>query len=197
MIASLNGKIIDKSGTELILECSGVGYLVSAPTNEIEKMPDIGSSIFLHIHTSVKEDDISLFGFLRKDTRSLFRLLISISGIGPKSALGILSSLEPSEFHRYITQNNILGLTKLPGVGKKTAERLVVELKDKILSYAGEVNAEFDKFDNSANEAIQALMALGYNKNRSELLVKKSQERINSNKVEDLIRESLKIAMSK
>ena len=164
MIGWLNGQIVDKQQPgKLVLDVNGVGYDVETSLNTFFQLEHTKSNIVLHIHTVVREDALLLYGFLDKDERSLFRALIKVNGIGPKSAIAILSSISPAEFVQCIQQENAALLTKLPGIGKKTAERLVIEMKDKIK------NKGKAFFGSSASlgcglvaDAINALMNLGY-----------------------------------
>ncbi len=137
MIASLTGKILYKSPEKLILEVNGVGYEVFFSESCLRKLPEIGQEIFLHIHTHVREDALNLFGFHDVEEKEAFLLLLTVSGIGPKLALAILSGIGPGEFARAVIAEDITRLTRLSGVGKKKAERLCLELKDKVQVIAG------------------------------------------------------------
>ena len=132
MIASLSGKILYKFPEKLIVDVNGVGYEVFLPVSSFRKLPEIGQKIFLHIHTYVREDTLTLFGFHDPDEKEMFLLLMTVSGIGPKLALAILSGIEPGEFVQAVVSEDISRLTGLSGVGKKKAERLCLELKDKV-----------------------------------------------------------------
>jgi Holliday junction DNA helicase RuvA len=132
MIAYLNGKLLTKATNTAIIDVAGVGYEVQIPLSTYYEMGEIGNVIALYIHTHVREDAIQLFGFRRPLEKELFLRLISISGVGPKLALTLLSGLNPDELVRAIAGNNLVQLTAIPGVGRKTAERLVIELRDKL-----------------------------------------------------------------
>ena len=137
MIGWLKGQIIDKREPgRLVLDVSGVGYDVETSLPVFFEVESHTDAISLHIHTIVREDAIILYGFLTLEERSLFRALIRVNGVGPKLAISILSSIRPEEFVRCIQQENAMLLTKLPGIGKKTAERLVVEMKDRLNIHA-------------------------------------------------------------
>lgn len=165
MIGYICGKVTDFEKQACFIETSGIGYRVFISNIDKEKI-HIGDSIKLHTYMAVREDDIQLYGFLKKDDYDLFMLLISISKIGPKVAMGILSSIDKNSFCNAVRKKSITTLTKLPGIGKKTAERLVLELKDKI----GDVEVEELKGTNHAvsvnheikDEALLILKSLGY-----------------------------------
>ncbi|MFC3909376.1 Holliday junction branch migration protein RuvA [Legionella dresdenensis] len=198
MIGWLSGKIVDKQHPgKVVLSVNGVGYDVetSIPTFfQLESQPD---AINLHIHTIVREDALLLYGFLDKQERALFRALIKVNGVGPKVAMGILSSATPAEFVQLINQQNTLFLTRLPGIGKKTAERLVIEMKDSIQNiFENELIIEHPQPVNSAqrdqDEAISALEALGYKRPEAVKAVKKVDDG-NNKGCEQLIRQALQI----
>jgi Holliday junction DNA helicase RuvA len=166
MIASLTGILKFKSPTEIVIDVHGVGYTVSIPLSTYEKLGDVDTSISLLTHFHVREDAMQLFGFISHDERRLFKLLISVSGIGPKIAQGILSGMNVEELKSHLLHGNVAALTAIPGVGKKTAERLILELRDKVgkatadaepISALGMASAAMHA------EALQALTSLGYN----------------------------------
>ena len=165
MIAQLTGKIVQKSPTEIILDVQGVGYLVNVSLTTSEKLKESDNSIKLLTYLHVREDAMQLYGFATEAERELFRLLISVSGIGPKMAQGILSGLSPTELREAIITGNLIALTSISGVGKKTAERIILELRSKL----GKI--EFSEATESApsssqlkvrSEALVGLMSLGY-----------------------------------
>ena len=193
MIGWLNGQSVDKQQPgKLVLDVNGVGYDVETSLNTFFQLEHTKSNIALHIHTVVREDALLLYGFLDKDERSLFRALIKVNGIGPKSAIAILSSISPAEFVQCIQQENAALLTKLPGIGKKTAERLVVEMRDSMKQFTGsnEVNIQSPAV-RSQDEAISALEALGYKLQDANKVVNKIDD--GSKTCEQLIREALQI----
>jgi holliday junction DNA helicase RuvA len=169
MIGRLRGKLLNKHPPELLLDVMGVGYEVEAPMSTFYQLPEVGEEVVLHTHLVVREDAQLLYGFYSLAERRLFRSLIRINGVGPKLALTILSGINADEFSRAIFDNDVAALTRLPGVGKKTAERLVVELRDKLdagvipsmgaHSGAGPASAEAS---NPVSDAVSALIALGY-----------------------------------
>jgi len=165
MIGFLRGKLVVKQPPVLLIDVNGVGYEVEAPMTTFYDLPETGVEITLHTHLVVREDAHILFGFLRLSDRALFRSLIKISGVGPRMALAILSGMSADAFVRCIQDNNTAALTRVPGVGKKTAERLVVELRDNI-GKAGVAGADMAVASagpaNAVEEAVSALIALGY-----------------------------------
>ncbi|MFA5018558.1 MAG: Holliday junction branch migration protein RuvA [Methylobacter sp.] len=171
MIGFLRGKLAHKSPPFLMLDVNGVGYEVEAPMTTFYDLPAIGSEIILHTHLVVREDAHILFGFSTEADRSMFRTLIKVNGVGPKLALTILSGQSAEEFHRCIHNNDTQALVRLPGVGKKTAERLVIEMRDRLpdltesFDSGGTSVAGVDKIqpvNNPKQEAISALCSLGY-----------------------------------
>ncbi|MGZ4969131.1 MAG: Holliday junction branch migration protein RuvA [Methylobacter sp.] len=171
MIGFLRGKLVFKAPPLLVLDVNGVGYEVEAPMTTFYNLPAVGAEIILHTHLVVREDAHILFGFSTEDDRSMFRTLIKVNGVGPKLALTILSGQSAEEFHRCIHNNDTQALVRLPGVGKKTAERLVIEMRDRLPELSNspdssEVSvAGVDRVSPSNNpkqEAISALCSLGY-----------------------------------
>src|SRR5437773_6078420 len=134
MIAHLRGKLISRHPNQVIVETMGVGYDVTISVPTFSELPSLGSDVSLHIHTHVREDQIALYGFLRPEEKELFEKLITVSGIGPKLAITILSGMPADEMVNAIRGNDLARLTKIPGIGKKTAERMVLELRDKLPS---------------------------------------------------------------
>lgn len=198
MIGWLKGRILDKQQPgKLVVDVNGVGYDVETSLQTFFQLDGQAStdSVGLHIHTIVREDALLLYGFLDKQERTLFRALIKVNGVGPKVAMGILSSVTPSEFTQSITSQNITFLTRLPGIGKKTAERLLIEMKDSILNLAQEVSIDLSTHVNSAiheqNEAISALESLGYKQQDAIKVIKKIDD--GSKSCEQLIRQALQL----
>ena len=168
MIGFLRGKLAFKAPPLLMLDVNGVGYEVEAPMTTFYNLPAIGSEIMLHTHLVVREDAHILFGFSTEADRSMFRTLIKVNGVGPKLALTILSGQSAEEFHRCIHNNDTQALVRLPGVGKKTAERLVIEMRDRLPNMSDLVDSSVTNIDkvrqanNPKQEAISALCSLGY-----------------------------------
>lgn len=200
MIAQLRGTLVAKTSTEIVVDCSGVGYLVSVSMATSAQLPDPGQPTTILTLMSVREDAIQLFGFSSETEREVFQLLTAISGIGPKIALGILSSIALADLREVILRNDLAQLQKLPGIGKKTAERIMIELRDKIGAVrapSGEQQeASATRFD-ARQEAIAALAALGYTKQAAEKAVRQViiAEPDTALSVDTLIRKALRLGM--
>lgn len=168
MIGRLKGSLLEKQAPRLLLDVRGVGYEIDAPMTTFYELPETGSEVILHIHFVVREDAQLLYGFLRETDRALFRALIRISGVGPKMALAILSGMSADECVRCVQNGDSAALTRIPGVGKKTAERLVVEMKDRVKDWRSmALSSEFAKqavipASDVVRDAVSALVALGY-----------------------------------
>ncbi|TRW98537.1 Holliday junction branch migration protein RuvA [Candidatus Methylobacter oryzae] len=170
MIGFLRGKLVLKAPPSLVLDVNGVGYEVEAPMTTFYNLPAIGAEIMLHTHLVVREDAHILFGFSTDADRSMFRTLIKVNGVGPKLALTILSGQSAEEFHRCIHNNDTQALVRLPGVGKKTAERLVIEMRDRLPDLVDLVDSvgsplmsgTAPSLNSPKQEAISALCSLGY-----------------------------------
>ena len=168
MIGFLRGKLAFKAPPLLMLDVNGVGYEVEAPMTTFYNLPAIGAEIMLHTHLVVREDAHILFGFSTEADRSMFRTLIKVNGVGPKLALTILSGQSAEEFHRCIHNNDTQALVRLPGVGKKTAERLIIEMRDRLPDLGDAVGSsvisvdQSQRVNNPKQEAISALCSLGY-----------------------------------
>jgi Holliday junction DNA helicase RuvA len=197
MIATLTGILKFKSPTEILVEVHGIGYTISIPLSTYEKLGDLGSSVSLLTYFHVREDAMLLFGFSTEEERRLFKLLISVSGIGPKIAQSTLSGMNVEELKSHIVGGNVNALMAIPGVGKKTAERLIVELRDK----AGKTPTESEPISVIGMataamriEALQALTSLGYNQQIAEkairLVVKEAEGSTIS--LEELIKRALR-----
>ncbi len=161
MIAHLRGKLLAKRPNQAIVETSGVGYEVAISVPTFSDLPVVGSEVALHIHTHVREDLIALYGFLRPGEKGLFEKLITVSGIGPKLAITILSGMAADEMTGAIRGNDVAKLTRIPGIGKKTAERMVLELRDKLPQAAGET-AAIPAVSPVEEDVLSALINLGY-----------------------------------
>ncbi|MCO4785941.1 Holliday junction branch migration protein RuvA [Marinomonas atlantica] len=195
MIGRIVGTLIEKTPPELLVDVGGVGYEIMASMSTIYELPQIGHSVILHTHFQVKEDAQSLYGFATKDERALFRILIKVNGIGPKMALSVLSSMNPPELITAVQESQIDSLTKVPGVGKRTAERLVVELRDKLGTAAKqdlftERSVVTQVQADPRQEAEAALISLGYKpQEAARMIAKLPKDESNS---ESLIRAALK-----
>ena len=171
MIAHLRGRLIAKHPNQAIVEAGGVGYDVTISVPTFSDLPPVGSDVALHVHTHVREDSIALYGFLRVAEKQLFEKLISVSGIGPKLAITILSGMAADEMVGAIRGNDVARLTRIPGIGKKTAERLVLELRDKLpAATAGEAPAG-PAMSAIEQDVLSALMNLGYQRAAAEKAV--------------------------
>lgn len=193
MIGRLRGTLVEKRPPWLMLDVNGVGYELEVPLSVFPDLPNVGENLTLITHLQIKEDGHSLYGFLRKSERELFRTLLKVSGIGGRMALAILSGASPEQFATQIQENNVSALTRVPGIGKKTAERLVVELRDKLdapgLGLPALATGEVPAL-NEAGEAQAALQALGYKPQEAALMIKKVLEPGLS--TEELIRRALR-----
>ena len=203
MIACLKGELFHKTPEKVIVMVGGVGYEVFLSASSLERMPPLGEEVFLYSYTHVREDILSLFGFMDADEKEMFLLLISVSGVGPKLALGILSGIRPNDLAMAIASKDVTRLTGLSGVGKKTAARLCLDLKDKVgfIATGGDGLPDFETEDKAAgsveSDVISALVNLGYPQNRavnSLVAVKRrlEPEKLSDMRVEDLIRETLR-----
>lgn len=197
MIGWLSGQIVDKNQLgKLVVDVNGVGYDVETSLQTFFQLESHQGAIGLHIHTVVREDALLLYGFLDKLERALFRALIKVNGVGPKMAMTILSSIKPEEFIQCINQQNTHYLTKLPGIGKKTAERLVIEMKDSINQF-GQAEATSPNIATrlgdmrEQEEAISALEALGYKRQEASKVINKIAD--GQKTCEQLIRQALQI----
>ncbi|MHB8579291.1 MAG: Holliday junction branch migration protein RuvA [Ignavibacteriaceae bacterium] len=188
MIGFLKGNIISAKPTKLLLDVNGVGYLVNISINTFEKIHG-EKSASLFIHTNVKEDSITLFGFSTESEKEMFELLISVNGIGPKIALSILSGIKIDDLKRAIQSADISRIVAVPGIGRKTAERLVLELKSKVDQVAEEGGEEISF--SIKNEAVAALTTLGYNSKIAENTVRNILTSFPDAPLEELIKKSL------
>ena len=197
MIAYVKGILENKSNDYVVVDVSGIGYKVYMSETGMDKLGDIGDIVKIHTYYRVREDDISLFGFNTAEELRMFELLISVSGVGAKTALVMLSCVTPSEFAIAVITNDISKLKKIPGIGAKSAQRIILELKDK-LKKDENVNKTEDvkvkeavKDDNNILDAINALQVLGYNRKEIEKAIEKIDTQDMS--VEDIIKKGLVI----
>ncbi|HNV79679.1 MAG TPA: Holliday junction branch migration protein RuvA [Thermomonas sp.] len=163
MIGRLKGILIHKAPPWLVVDVQGVGYELEAPMSTFYDLPEVGREVFLFVHHAQKEDSVSLYGFLRESERRLFRDVQKVSGIGAKIALAVLSGVSVDEFARLLQASDVSALTRIPGIGKKTAERMVVELRDRAAGMATGLPSGVAALPNDPlSEAITALQSLGY-----------------------------------
>jgi Holliday junction DNA helicase RuvA len=170
MIASLNGLLAQKSPDAVIVDVHGVGYKVAVSLNSFARLPSVGDKVLLHVHTAVREDDIALFGFTDESEKKVFLKLIGVNGIGPKLALTILSGIAPADLIEALHREDLVRLTAIPGVGRKTAERMILDLKDKLKELLSDDRARPMPMGPRGllEEAASALVNLGYNRNLAE-----------------------------
>jgi Holliday junction DNA helicase RuvA len=197
MIASLTGILKSKSPTEILIDVNGVGYSVTIPLSTYEKLGEVESQVTLLTHLHIREDAMQLFGFASPDERFFFKLLITVNGIGPKIAQGILSGITVADLKQHIAQENISALTAIPGVGRKTAERLIIELRDKIgkidVTSSGAMTIQGEDGD-LRQEALLALTSLGYNRPFAEKALRQVLAETKGEKpsLQDLIKRALR-----
>lgn len=196
MFAYIKGSLEMKLVDSVVVETNNIGYKIYMAQNAIEKCGNIGDIVKIHTHYHVREDNISLYGFITEEELRMFELLISVSGIGAKSALTILANIEPHSFALAIITNDEARLVKIPGLGKKTAQRMILELRDKMKKIeledvAGDKEIDVTSANENTLEAISALSVLGYNKKEIEKAFEK--EDLSGLSVEDIIRKGLNI----
>ena len=194
MIAHLRGKLISKHPNQAVIETAGVGYdvVISVPT--FTELPEAGREVALHIHTHVREDALALYGFLRADEKRLFERLIAVSGIGPKLAITILSGMPTDQMVAAIRGNDAALLTRIPGIGRKTAERMVLELRDKLEAFAATPSAPVAT--PVEEDVLSALMNLGYGRPAAERALSAAARNGKSSSFDALFRDAL-AALSK
>ena len=190
MIGYLHGKIISKKPTKLLLDVGGVGYLVNISINTFEKLSD-KTEVSLFTHLSVREDAMDLYGFFSVAEKEMFELLIGVSGIGPKSAQSILSGIQIDDLKDALKAGNVSRLISIPGIGRKTAERLMIELRDKIDSVSETGETVSFGVSTVRGDAIAALVNLGYNQKIAERAVRAVTDKSPNISIEDLIKEAL------
>ena len=191
MIAHLRGRLLTKRPNQAIVEAGGVGYDVTISVPTFSDLPGAGSEVALHIHTHVREDQIALYGFLRPEEKQLFEKLITVSGIGPKLAITILSGMAADEMVGAIRGNDIARLTRIPGIGKKTAERMVLELRDKLPpAGVGEVPAA-PTMTAMEEDVLSALVNLGYQRPAAERALASVAKNAKGESFEVMFREAL------
>ena len=198
MIAHINGLIFKKTTQSVIIEANGIGYEIFVPLSTFYTLPEKDERVNLHIYTHVREDALVLFGFQTKLEKDLFLMLIAVSGIGPKLATNILSGIGPRELLEAMARGDALRLQAIPGVGKKTAERIALELKDRALKVLGQEDLPPlpsvegpDKV--LVDDALSALLNLGYSSKAANMAIEKARSKVTELTLEGLIREALKL----
>ncbi len=196
MFNYISGKLISKNPTNIVIESNGIGYQLNISLNTFQKLPEPESQVKIFTVLIPREDSIQLYGFYDEDEKFMFDQLLSISGIGPKVAQSILSGITADELREYIIQGNSLALTHIPGVGRKTAERMIVELKDKLMKITPPDKVITKDFEDIRIQAYQALVTLGYQKQIAEKAIRAALNEIKTNNeelsIENLIKKSLK-----
>ncbi len=196
MISHLRGTLLEKHPNQVTIDVQGVGYEVTIPVSAYSSLPEQGAVVKLHIYMHVREDILALFGFLTKEDKALFEKLIAVSGIGPKLAITALSGLTSEDLRSAIRTGAVEQLVRIPGVGKKTAERMVLELRDKMgpASHAeAAAGTSTGPFSSSEEDVISALMNFGASRAAAEAAVTKARSTNESNEFDDLFRRALKL----
>ena len=192
MIAHIQGRLVEKTPTEVVIDCNGVGYHINISLHTFSLIPD-SENLKLYIFLQIKEDSHSLFGFVEKQERELFKLLLSVSGVGASTARTMLSSLAPAQIIQAIAANDVTTIQSMKGIGAKTAERIIIDLRDKVQKFeiSGEENVGF--IDNKIKEeSLSALEVLGIPKKMSEKIADRILKQSPDIQVEDLIKQILK-----
>lgn len=192
MIGSIRGRLTYKQAPQIVVECSGVGYEVETPLSTFLELPQNGADLFLYTHLLVREDAQILYGFSTEDERLMFRTLLKVNRVGAKLALGILSTMTANDFRRCVELEDTTSLSRIPGVGKKTAERLIIEMRDRIgaVTPAGGKATPLTVEASARNEAIDALVTLGYKPREVQKLISKLD--VEDKSAEDIIRMALR-----
>lgn len=192
MIGFLKGTLVSKRPPSLTIDVAGVGYEVDAPMSTFYQLPEIGQPLKLVTHLLVREDAHSLYGFMTESERELFRNLLKVTGVGARTALGVLSGMSVESFHQCVREKNVASLMKIPGIGRKTADRLVLEMADRVPKQAEDATEVEVRPATPASEALEALLTLGYKALEAKKMLKGLDvERLQT---EELIREALRRA---
>ncbi|MFL9837166.1 Holliday junction branch migration protein RuvA [Flavobacterium sp. ST-75] len=191
MIAHLQGRLVEKTPTEVVIDCNGVGYQVNISLHTFSLLPD-SENIRLYTFLQVKEDAHTLFGFIEKAERELFKLLISVSGVGAGTARTMLSSLEPKQIINAIASGDVATIQSIKGIGAKTAQRVILDLKDKVLKVYDLGEVSVSGYNTNKDEALSALEVLGFNKKAAEKVVDKIVRENPDVTVETIIKQALK-----
>ena len=197
MIAHIQGRLHFKSPEHLIIDVDGIGYQVHVPLTTFYELPDVGNTVALHIHTHVREDALQLYGFQAQEEKALFIRLMGVAGIGPRLAVNILSGISPAELAESLLQGDLPRLTSIPGVGRKTAERIMLEMRDKLPALAADRDTALSVKNAAAeaviNDAVSALVNLGYKKGVAQRAIDQAQQRLQGEMtIERLLKESLR-----
>jgi len=199
MIAYLNGTLLSREADEAVVVCAGVGYLVRLPAPVADGLGPTGQNVSLFVHTVVKDDALDLYGFASARERALFQLLLGVPNVGPKLGLLIMSSVPPAALSKAVQQGDLTALTRVKGIGKKTAEALLFHLKDRALAIAAtaaeglEPSPSTERKPPVDDELVSALLALGYKPGHAEVAAGRARERLPAGDLDPLLREALKV----
>ena len=195
MIGSLRGRLVSKLAPQIVIECNGIGYEIEAPMSTFLVLPKIDSDLFLYTHLLIREDAQILYGFSTEDERLMFRSLLKVNRVGAKLALGVLSAMSTNDFSRCVELEDTTSISKIPGVGKKTAERLIIEMRDRINAITPSATraASIGVEASARSEAMDAMIALGYKSKEVNNLIAKLD--IEGKSAEDIIRLALRQAV--
>jgi len=191
MITHLKGRLVEKNPTDVVIDCNGIGYLVHISLHTYSQIPD-QENISLYTYLQVKEDAQNLFGFSSKMERELFKLLLSVSGVGASTARTMLSSLSPDQIKEAIANADVALIQSVKGIGAKTAQRIILDLKDKVIKVYGIDEVSAQKGNTNQDEALSALEVLGFNKKQAEKVVQRIVSQDPNAPVEQIIKEALK-----
>ncbi len=191
MITHLKGRLVEKNPTDVVIDCNGIGYLVHISLHTYSQIPD-QENISLYTYLQVKEDAHNLFGFSSKMERELFKLLLSVSGVGASTARTMLSSLSPDQIKEAIANADVALIQSVKGIGAKTAQRIILDLKDKVIKVYGIEEVSAQKGNTNQDEALSALEVLGFNKKQAEKVVQRIVSQDPNAPVEEIIKEALK-----
>ena len=198
MIANLTGILISKSPSEIIIDVNGIGYLCHISNNTYDSLPDLDKEVSILIYHQISENNQSLYAFSEKTEKEIFLMLISVSGIGPKTGINLLSSVSAEEFKRRLIAGEVEMLSALPGIGPKTARRIIVELKDKFISCSiDDLPIENNQNNEAYKDTYNALKSLGFNHNEINKCLSKLINENDNLKTQELIKESLKLLQGK
>jgi Holliday junction DNA helicase RuvA len=194
MISQIRGRLASKSPGEIIVDCNGVGYGIRVPLSTFYELPELHEEVLLQVYTHVREDALHLYGFLTPKEKELFCLLIGVSGVGPRLAINCLSGISALDLERALHDGDLLGLTHIPGIGRKTAERMLVELKDKVATPGLTTGAGPPRQEGMVADALSALINLGYTRPVAEQVVRDALRQCGEElSLEELLKESLRL----
>ncbi len=191
MITHIKGRLVEKNPTDVVIDCAGVGYILHISLHTFSLLPE-GETLKLYTHLQVKEDSHTLFGFAEKSEREIFRLLISVSGIGASTARTMLSSLHPDQIKDAIASNDVATIQSIKGIGAKTAQRVIIDLKDKILKVYNIDEVSVSQSNTNKDEALSALETLGFNRKLAEKAIDRVLKITPKETVENIIKQALK-----